>query len=75
MEVKYIQKTNGFLKNGHKYEIKINKRPSYHVYDIMILTDLTDNKEVNKMINLTSPISIKRYFGVDDFIMTKPENP
>ena len=66
MELKYIGKTRNGLKNNHSYVVKIFPPTTRkYVYDIHFIYDITDQEELDFIMNYASMISIKYNFKFD----------
>ena len=66
MELKYIGRTRNGLKNNHSYVVKIFPPATRkYVYDIHFIYDITDQEEIDLIMNYASMISIKHNFKFD----------
>lgn len=66
MQVKYKNKSRNGLKNSHEYIINITK-PSghYYVYDCHVIFDVTEQEEMDILLNFASEISLRNNFEFD----------
>lgn len=66
MELKYIQKTLNGLKNNHSYVVKIfPPKNKIYVYTVQFLYDITDQEEMDLVLEYASQISLKHNFQFD----------
>ena len=66
MEIKYIQRTRNGLKNNHNYVVKIfPPKTRKYVYDVQFLYDITEQEELDFVMNYASMISLKHNFKFD----------
>lgn len=66
MQVKYKNKSRNGLKNSHEYIVNITK-PSghYYVYDCHVIFDVTEQEEMDILLNFASEISLRNNFEFD----------
>ena len=66
MELKYIQKTRNGLTNGHEYVAKVfPPKNKIYCYTIQFLYDITEQEEMDLVLEYASQISIKHNFQFD----------
>ena len=54
------------LRNGHEYIIKISKPTGhYYVYDCHVIFDVTEQEEIDILLNFASEISLRNNFEFD----------
>lgn len=63
MQAKYKNKSRNGLKNNHEYIVNITK-PSghYYVYDCYVIFDVTEQEEMDIVLNFASEISLRNNF-------------
>lgn len=63
MQVKYINKSMNGLKNSHEYVVKIFEPKGHnYTYTVHFIFDITDNEEMDKVMNYASEISLRQNF-------------
>ena len=63
MELKYIQKTRNGLTNNHKYVVKVfSPKNKLYVYTVQFLFDITEQEEMDLVLEYASQISLKHNF-------------
>ena len=67
MELKYINKSRNGLKNNHEYVVKIFRpKNKEYTYTMQFLYDITEQEEMDMIMNYASQISIKHNFEFDN---------
>ena len=67
MEIKYINRSRNGLQNNHSYVVKIfPPKNKIYVYTIQFLYDITDQEEMNLVLEYASQISLKHNFQFDN---------
>lgn len=64
MEAKYINKSRNGLKNNHEYVVKFSRPMGYYVYNAHFIYDITEQEEVDIILNYASEKSIKNNFDI-----------
>ena len=63
MELKYINRSKNGLKNNHEYVVKIfPPKNKLYVYTVQFLFDITEQEEMNLVLEYASQISLKHNF-------------
>ena len=63
MELKYIQKTRNGLTNNHSYVVKVfPPKNKIYCYTVQFLYDITDQEEMDLVLEYASQISLKHNF-------------
>lgn len=71
MELKYIGRTRNGLKNNHSYVVKIfPPTKGIYVYTINFIYDITDQEEMDLILNYASMTSIQYNFKFDKIELT-----
>lgn len=59
MEVRYKNKSRNGLKNNHSYVVNFTKPHGFYVYDAHFIYDITEQEEMDIVIQYASEISIR----------------
>lgn len=66
MQAKYKNKSRNGLRNGHEYIIQTSKPTGhYYVYDCHVIFDVTEQEEMDILLNFASEISLRNNFEFD----------
>lgn len=66
MQAKYKNKTRNRLKHGHEYVVMFTKPKAQYVYDCHVIFDVTEQEEMDLVINYASELSVKNSWNIDN---------